>query len=178
MLVAGGAAAAAEGKDGGGGGGAVPDAELSILDVLDEGRRQDRLSTRRRSDHIVLSSLSPPQPTRSAAASSGAGDDGAAGHPLSQLLAPGFTAPEPGSALSMSDADLVALLRRRPKDVPQLHSRESFRRFFAGMPRSRMLHLLRRAFSGALDGPPDEGPDSEARVQRRVELLEGVLGDA
>ena len=188
VLVAGGAAA--EGKDGGGCSAVPPDAELSILDVLDEGRRQDRLSTRRRSDHIVLSSLSPPQPARSAtAASSSAGDDGAASvgattsHPLSQLLAPGFTAPEPGSALGMSDTDLVSLLRRRPKDVPQLHSRESFRRFFAGMPRSRMLDLLRRAFSGALadrpaaEGPPDEGQDSEARVQRRIELLDGVLRD-
>lgn len=167
-----GAGADAEGKDFGSGRG---DAELSILDVLDEGRRQDKLGTRS-SDHLILSSLSPPQPARNTA-SSAALSRRSEGAPAADSV----LALEAGAALSMPDADLVALLRRRPKDVPQLHSREAFRRFFARVSRSRMLDLLRRAFAsggGESESAQGEGDGGcEARVQRRIELLEGVLGE-
>lgn len=51
-----------------------------------------------------------------------------------------------GCAVELSDAELVAMLRRRPKAVPELNTRSNFRRFFTGMPRLRMQHLLEESF--------------------------------
>ena len=50
-----------------------------------------------------------------------------------------------GPALSMSDAELIALLRKQPKTVPEISTRDSFRRFFARMKRDRFEFLLRAA---------------------------------
>ena len=61
------------------------------------------------------------------------------------------------------------MLRQKPKNVPQLHSRDAFRRFFGGMPSDRMRRLLRQAYS---ELPQEE---REEKVDKRLELLQGVL---
>ena len=77
--------------------------------------------------------------------------------------------PACGPAVAASDEELIHLLQQRPKHVPQLRSRDSFRKFFAGMPCVRMERLLRLAF-GALE----EG-DRDAKVAKRMALLRGCL---
>jgi hypothetical protein len=37
------------------------------------------------------------------------------------------------------------MLKKKPKSVPEIHNRESFRRFFSGFPRARFLMLLQKA---------------------------------
>jgi hypothetical protein len=68
-------------------------------------------------------------------------------------------------ASAMSENDLVALLRMKPKYVPQLHSRESFRRFFRCLPHSYMEQLLRMAFVDMT------AAELEDKVSRRMALL-------
>ena len=46
----------------------------------------------------------------------------------------------------MSDKALVGLLRRKPKEVEQMRTRNSFKIFFRGMERERMERLLRTAY--------------------------------
>lgn len=81
-----------------------------------------------------------------------------------------------GRALSLSDDVLVGMLAKKPKHVPELQSREAFRRFFAGMPRERMLRLL-RASVAAGSSAGEDGSDlaAEDRVARRMALVEDVL---
>jgi hypothetical protein len=135
-------------------------AEQSILDVLDEGRRQEHEGARRTAP-LLLSALSPPPNLPASRSSSGRSVEAQ-------------KTPSSGPALSLSDDEIVALLRQRPKDVPQLHSRESFRRYFLGFPKARMLDLLRRAFSAGVPCASDDD-NAEARAQRRLQLLDGVL---
>ena len=68
----------------------------------------------------------------------------------------------------MEDAALVALLRRRPKEVPQLRTRAEFQRFFRGVPRRRLAALLFEAFQ---ELPPEE---RDAKVQKRLQLFGGA----
>lgn len=74
-----------------------------------------------------------------------------------------------GAAVAMPDAELVHMLKQKPKSVPQLHSRDSFRRFFGGITKDRMTRLLRSAYDGL------DAADKEDKVQKRLELLQGVL---
>jgi hypothetical protein len=41
----------------------------------------------------------------------------------------------------------VALLQRRPKEVPELRTRSAFQRFFHGMAHDRLAELLRAAYA-------------------------------
>ncbi len=71
----------------------------------------------------------------------------------------------------MSDAELLHMLRQNPKNVPQLHSRDSFRKFFAGIALKRMAGLLEQAYA---DLPKEE---REEKVQKRLELMSGLLAE-
>jgi len=80
-----------------------------------------------------------------------------------------------GDAVSMSDKALVEMLTKPPKLVSQLRTRDSFRRFFAGMGELRMRGLLLEAYS--LDGSAST-LDAEARerkVNKRMLLVQSVL---
>lgn len=59
------------------------------------------------------------------------------------------------------------MLRRKPKHVPELGTRQGFRRFFGGMPRGRMRRLLEAAL-----GVDEAGA---SRVEKRMQLMEGLL---
>ena len=182
----GGSVSSAGGSDGGGGAG------MSILAVLDAGRRADVEHKRAlgaavqewKAAHSPGGALYSPvtpssvvsgiTPARAAAATSlrtpaggGDGDDGRGA--AVERAAPAAAAPALGAATSMDDDALVAMLRDKPKHVPALRSRDAFRAFFAGVPSLRMRTLLARAYS---DLPADE---CAARVAKRMELVEGVL---
>lgn len=96
-----------------------------------------------------------PTPSASAAASSSSFAAPAPRAAAPALLPAGAGAAD-GPAVQLPDAELVALLRQKPKHVPQLHNRAAFRAFFLGMPRSRMLRLL-----------------AAAGAEKRLELLDG-----
>eukprot|EP00939_MAST-03C_sp_MAST-3C-sp1_P000872 g872.t1 len=66
-----------------------------------------------------------------------------------------------------ADATLVAMLRKRPIDVPELKSRKAFRQFFAGASRARILRLLLEAFGSDAKG--------KRRVQKRMALIGSTL---
>lgn len=74
----------------------------------------------------------------------------------------------PGSAVGMSDEELRCMLRRQPRTVPELRTKDSFREFFQGMPEERMGRLLRGAYEGSL--PADE-------VDKKVDKRLGLVGD-
>ncbi|CAM9573874.1 unnamed protein product [Sphacelaria rigidula] len=73
-----------------------------------------------------------------------------------------------GLAVSMSDEALENMLRRQPRTVPELRTKDSFRYFFKGMQAERMSRLLRGAYDGTL--PPGE-------VDLKVEKRLGLVGD-
>jgi len=93
-----------------------------------------------------------------AGADAGAGVTADRGAPVERPRARGSrSAPqrsraEPGQADMLgqgyfaSDGELVAMLRVKPKSVPALRNRTNFRNFFRGMPKARMVRLLRTAF--------------------------------
>lgn len=68
----------------------------------------------------------------------------------------------------MPDEALQCMLRRQPRTVPELRTKESFREFFQGMGEERMGRLLRGAYEGSL--PADE-------VDRKVDKRLGLVGD-
>ena len=81
------------------------------------------------------------------------------GQPLS------FTTMEAGAANSCTDAFLVALLQRRPKEVPELRTRSSFQRFFHGMEHARLSKLLYAAYAHL------EPAAAHDKVEKRLRLF-------
>jgi len=74
-----------------------------------------------------------------------------------------------GAALNMSDDELIVMLKKSPKEVKQLHSRDAFRKFFQGFPSGRIEGLLREANAGK------EPEEIEKKIAKRLKLLDGVL---
>ncbi|GMH67014.1 hypothetical protein TrST_g514 [Triparma strigata] len=74
-----------------------------------------------------------------------------------------------GKANSMSDDELLEMLRKSPKEVVELHSRDAFRKFFNRFPKERIEGLLREANAGK------EEEEIEKKVAKRMKLLDGVL---
>jgi len=88
----------------------------------------------------------------------------------SGLINPGFKSTyKLGPANGMSNKDLIRKLRCKPKDVPEMKTKESFRRFFAGIRQDRMEYLLRAANSG--------GEDCliEMKVAKRLALIVDLM---
>jgi hypothetical protein len=67
----------------------------------------------------------------------------------------------------MTDGFLVEILRKRPKDVENLRTREGFKQFFTGTPKKRMEMLLMSAF--------ENFEDRDDRIRRRMGLVAHVL---
>ena len=74
-----------------------------------------------------------------------------------------------GHANSMSDKELIALLKQQPKDVPEMRTRESFRRFFARMKKDRFEYLLRAA------NADKSTKDGDKKVAKRMALTADIL---
>ena len=74
-----------------------------------------------------------------------------------------------GPAVALSDHDLVVMLQRPPKAVPQLRTKTGYIDFFRGMPAKRMELLLTQAYH---DMEPTE---REAKVHKRMTLIAEIL---
>ena len=72
-----------------------------------------------------------------------------------------------GEGVGMTDDELVALLSKKPKLVAFLKTRNSFRKFFRGMPVERMRRLLTEAYKGLGE------EECETKVKKRLRLFEG-----
>jgi hypothetical protein len=84
-------------------------------------------------------------------------------------------APPKGDWARTEQTQLLALLRIKPKHTTVLHSRDAFRRFFAGITRLALTELLSLA---AQDGPAQEGETPVGlsdRIARRLELMDGAF---
>jgi hypothetical protein len=75
-----------------------------------------------------------------------------------------------GKGTALSNHEIVELLKKPPKSVPVLRTKSSFQEFFKGIEVGRFKSLLHEAFSDILDAS-----DRESKVNRRLELLEGVI---
>ncbi|CAM9264393.1 unnamed protein product [Discosporangium mesarthrocarpum] len=71
----------------------------------------------------------------------------------------------------MTDETLQDMLRRQPKTVPQLRTRDSFRCFFQGVEVGRMRRLLHGAYSGGTLTPGEV----EKKVEKRIGLVSDML---
>ena len=79
-----------------------------------------------------------------------------------------------GHANDASDAELVQLLRRKPKTTPELRTTQAFRKFFAGIQHDRLLRLLNQAYASLDDA------SREQKAQKRMRLMKGhtcTVGD-
>ena len=76
---------------------------------------------------------------------------------------------EVGKAVGMDNATLLEMLKKPPKDVPEIHSKDAFRKFFKDFPKDRVEKLLIEANSGK------SKEDIAKKVKKRMKLLEGVL---
>lgn len=72
------------------------------------------------------------------------------------------------SALQLSDAEIVAMLRKPPKTVVMLRTKASFQEFFRGIDMERFHRLLHEAYADI----PDLR-DRESKIARRMSLMEG-----
>ncbi|CAB1099920.1 unnamed protein product [Ectocarpus sp. CCAP 1310/34] len=72
-----------------------------------------------------------------------------------------------GVAVGMCDEDLKEMLKKQPRMVPELRTKEHFREFFQGMGAERMERLLRGAYE-------DLSPD---QVGKKVKKRLGLVGD-
>jgi len=89
-------------------------------------------------------------------------------HMLAPERPPTQTRP-PGPAVLLEDAALIDMLRKPPKHVSQLRTREGFRQYFSGLSRDRMESLLYRAYA---DKEPEE---REKKLRKRLGLVEDLL---
>ena len=71
--------------------------------------------------------------------------------------------------LVLGHAHLVDMLKRPPKHVPELRTREGFRRYFSGMARARMEALLAQSYADL------EPADALKKVKKRLGLVPDPL---
>ena len=72
-------------------------------------------------------------------------------------------------AIFWQENELILMLQKPPRDVPQLKTKVAFKSFFAGMERSKMEYLLYAANK-------ELGiRDMEKKVMKRMDLLKDVL---
>jgi hypothetical protein len=74
---------------------------------------------------------------------------------------------EEGEANLRTDEELIELLRKKPKHVPEMKTKDSFRQFFSCMKRERLQHLLATAYNDL------ELAEQNKKVKKRMELMEG-----
>jgi len=73
------------------------------------------------------------------------------------------------TALTVTPVELVAMLRAKPKTVPELHSREAFARFFRGFPAAQLRSALSEAYASLPNG------ERTAKVEARMALVADVV---
>lgn len=78
--------------------------------------------------------------------------------------------PVKGRAVSMGDAELIELLRMKPKSTAVLRTTANFQDFFSGLTNARMKDLLEQAYASVSD--PVEHKE---KVDKRLRLMSGYL---
>ncbi len=76
----------------------------------------------------------------------------------------------PTKASTLTDEELVDLLRKPPKSVAVLRTKASFQEFFRGVDAIRFQRLIQQAYSDIIDSN-----ERDAKIKRRMELMDGVL---
>ena len=71
-----------------------------------------------------------------------------------------------GEGVYLSDKELVSMLQKLPKTIPQLRTRSNFQTFFQGIDLKRMERLLTSAYNDI----PNEIQKRE-KVMKRMDLL-------
>lgn len=72
-----------------------------------------------------------------------------------------------GQANYMEDDELISMLRKKPKEVQQMRTRNSFKKFFSGMPKQKLENLLKTAYS-------ELGDEAfcNAKVNKRIAMMQ------
>eukprot|EP01138_Halocafeteria_seosinensis_P013452 gb/GECG01013738.1/.p1 GENE.gb/GECG01013738.1/~~gb/GECG01013738.1/.p1 ORF type:complete len:717 (+),score=92.06 gb/GECG01013738.1/:1-2151(+) len=135
----------------------------SVLAVLDELRLEDTHNKQKRR-------ISSRETSRSGTSKTGDPTTSAAGENCAHESCSGNS--KCTHARELDDSTLVKMLQQKPKDVPQLKSREAFRQFFKGLSKSHVSRLLREAFA------PLGTEEMKKKEEKRLELLAPVLHDA
>lgn len=78
--------------------------------------------------------------------------------------------PSSGHASTMSDAELIDLLRRPPKQTIALKTKVGFQEFFRGVSAHHMRALLEQAYAEIVDEN-----DRNAKISKRMDILQGVI---
>lgn len=94
----------------------------------------------------------------------------------------------PSLALNLTDAELVVILKDKPKNRIELRTEKSYKAFFTGMGRTHMQELLTTAYSSLVSSGGDattpggvttlSAEEVEAKVTKRLRLLQEVLVDS
>jgi hypothetical protein len=72
-----------------------------------------------------------------------------------------------GEANFQTDEELIELLRKKPKHVPEMKTKDSFRRFFSQMTKERLQRLLETAYDNL------DPAEQSKKVKKRMALVEG-----
>jgi hypothetical protein len=75
-----------------------------------------------------------------------------------------------GPGVALSDAELVELLKQKPKNTLVLRTTSSFQEYFSGIATRRMCKLLEMAYADVAD--PAERKE---KVDKRLKLLSGLM---
>lgn len=75
-----------------------------------------------------------------------------------------------GAGVALSDEELIKLLKKPPRDVPEMHSREAFKVFLRGITKKRLKHVLGIVYEGQ-EGLSEE--EKAFKVKKRLKLLDG-----
>lgn len=77
---------------------------------------------------------------------------------------------QPQHASSLSDQELVELLRQPPKTIPMLRTKAGFQDFFRDLTHEHFQKLVSAAYNGIADAE-----DREAKINKRMEIMAGAL---
>ena len=75
-----------------------------------------------------------------------------------------------GKANSLTDKELVRILKLPPKSVPEIKTKSNFQKFFRGIAQERLRRLLEKAYE---DQQTVE--ERTSKVEKRLSLMEGLL---
>lgn len=101
----------------------------------------------------------------------GARDAAEANADADTVSPPRHTAPvRVGKGVDKPDAELILLLREKPKNTADLRTPGSFQQYFNGMARARMQRLLELAYTETADEA-----ERREKVDKRMKLMEGFM---
>ena len=75
-----------------------------------------------------------------------------------------------GKANSLTDKELIRILKLPPKSVPEIKTKSNFQKFFRGIAQERLRRLLEKAYEDQ-----QTAEERTSRVEKRLSLMEGLL---